>query len=257
MTSANGGERGSHREGRTAFDRTRRSQRGRAGALLAAAVCLSVLVAGSPARAAALTATTLQGPVQGVLQDGVQRFLGIPFAQPPVGALRWRPPQTPASHSAPLLATHFGPHCPQTEIYSGFNTPSTSEDCLYLNVFAPQGAAAGSKLPVMFWIFGGGFVGGEADDYDGSKLATQGHVIVVTINYRVGVFGTFALPSLAAEGPLHSNYAVLDQQRALQWTQRNIAGFGGDPGNITVFGESAGALGVYAHLIWDCRNFRV
>jgi para-nitrobenzyl esterase len=199
--------------------------------------------------AASPVVMTADGPVQGVTANGVSAFLGIPFAAPPVGALRWRPPHAPAQWTATLQTTAFGPHCPQTEIYDGFNSPSTNEDCLYLNVFAPADVKSNTRLPVMFWIYGGGFAGGESDDYDGSLLARQGHVIVVTINYRVGILGTFAHPALTAEGHLFSNYALMDQQFALRWVRQNITGFGGNPHNVTIFGESAGALSVYAQLI--------
>lgn len=239
-----------------ATDRSTQGRKRRSGlrffGLLAG--CFAVALAfGMPGRAEAQTGgptvSTQYGPVQGFVSGNVDRFYGIPFAAPPVGALRWRPPQPPAPWSTVLQARAFAPHCPQPEIYDGFNSPSTNEDCLYLNVFTPAGAKAGEQLPVMFWIFGGGFEGGESDDYDGSKLAAQGHVVVVTINYRVGVLGTFALPTLRAEDSLYSNYALMDQQLALAWTRQNIEAFGGNPGNITVFGESAGALSVYAQLI--------
>ncbi len=148
-----------------------------------------------------------------------------------------------------LKATKFGNICPQLEIYDGFNIPSTTEDCLNLNVFVPPGAGAAARgLPVMFWIFGGGFAGGESNDYNASKLATQGNVVIVTINYRVGILGNLAHPALAAEDRLHSNYSIMDQQFALKWVKKNIRAFGGDPDNVTIFGESAGGVSVYSQL---------
>ena len=192
---------------------------------------------------------TQGGVVEGFQKNGIENFLGIPFAAPPVGDLRWRPPQAAAPWKGILEATSFGAICPQTEIYDGFNIPSTTEDCLYLNVFVPPGAGAAQHgLPVMFWIYGGGFAGGESNDYNASKLATQGNVVVVTINYRVGVLGNFAHPALAREDRLHTNYGIMDQQFALKWVKQNIKGFGGDPTNVTVFGESAGGVSVYSQM---------
>jgi para-nitrobenzyl esterase len=205
-------------------------------ALLAA----GALLAGNAAFAAPVV-TTKYGELQGTMAGGASVFLGVPFAQPPVGELRWRAPQPPSAWQGVREATRFGGICPQVEIYAGFNTPSTTEDCLYLNVFVPGKVQAGAKLPVMFWIYGGGFAGGESNDYDGRKLALQGNVIVVTINYRVGALGNLAHPALAREDRLHTNYGILDQQAALAWVRDNIAAFGGDPGHVTIFGESAGA----------------
>lgn len=238
--------------------RRRRATRTTLSILLGACLVLGSVVAGrSPALAAPkggdgtqARASTHDGVVEGFVQNGVSTYLGIPYAAPPVGDLRWRPPQPVTPWRQPLQATSFGNHCPQLPLYDGFNTPSTTEDCLYLNVFAPKnnGGRPARGLPVMFWIYGGGFTGGESDDYDGSKLATQGNVVVVTINYRVGLLGLFAHPALTAEGHLVTNYEIMDQQFALQWVQRNIAAFGGDPGNVTIFGESAGGISVYVHL---------
>src|SRR5271156_2086223 len=155
---------------------------------LAGALLLSSSKTASATNENSPVVQTASGPVRGILKSGpgVYEYLGIPFAAPPVGALRWRPPQAPAPWTQVRDVTSFGNHCPQPEVYDGFNTPSLTEDCLYLNVFTPVVAGHEARpLPVMFWIYGGGFTGGESNDYDGSKLAVQGNVIVVTINYRV------------------------------------------------------------------------
>jgi para-nitrobenzyl esterase len=225
-----------------------------------APLCLLLLAGGAPIGPAMAdearspdgpVVRTAYGPVRGFTRDAAMEFLGIPFAAPPVGELRWRPPEPAARWEEPRSATGFASHCPQVNTYDGFNTPSTTEDCLYLNVFAPlssPGRGHGHGRPVMVWIYGGGFSAGESDDYDGSKLATQGNVVVVTVNYRIGVLGIFAHPALSAEGHLVTNYGLLDQQFALQWVRANIAAFGGDPDNVTIFGESAGAVSVYFQL---------
>ena len=219
-------------------------------------VCLSLTAIASCFPASAATADDVRAKIQdgivhGFVKNGVDTYLGIPFAAPPVGHLRWQPPQPPAPWTQPLEATSFANHCPQPAIYSGFNTPSTTEDCLYLNVFTPKntGGRPASGLPVMFWIYGGGYVGGESDDYDASKLAAEGNVIVVTFNYRGGALGFFAHPALTAEHHLVTNYGLMDQQFALQWVHHNIGAFGGNPDNVTLFGESAGGFSIYAHLV--------
>jgi para-nitrobenzyl esterase len=199
-----------------------------------------------------LTVSTDCGPVRGKESgDGkVRIFLGIPFAAPPVGPLRWKPPQPPAPWKDARDATAFGPRCMQPELMKSvfFRDPGPSEDCLTLNVWSPQGA---SKLPVMVWIYGGSFAIGASSEprYDGDALARRG-VVLVTLNYRLGIFGFFAISELAAESPRHAagNYGYLDQNAALQWVKRNIAAFGGDPDNVTIFGESAGAFAVNAHM---------
>ena len=178
---------------------------------------------------------------------GVRVYRGVPFAAPPVGDLRWKPPQPAASWTGTRQATQFGGACmqppyPSDGIY-GASPPPISEDCLYLNIWTPA-KSADDRLPVMVWIHGGGFDRGTgaAVGYDGENLANHG-AVVVTINYRLGIFGFLALPELTAESPHHSSgdYAILDQIAALQWVQRNIAAFGGDPSRVTIFGESAGA----------------
>jgi para-nitrobenzyl esterase len=180
----------------------------------------------------------------------VRVYRGIPFAATPVGDLRWKPPQPAASWQGIRPATQFGNACSQPPFPSiglyGTSPPPISEDCLYLNIWTPA-KSADDRLPVMVWIHGGGFEHGTggAIGYDGENLALKG-VVVVTINYRLGILGFLALPELDAESPQHvsGNYAFMDQIAALQWVQRNIAAFGGDPGRVTIFGESAGSVSV-------------
>jgi para-nitrobenzyl esterase len=192
--------------------------------------------------------STVEGPVRGVDKHGVYEFLGIPYAAPPVGNLRWRPPQPVEHWDSPLDATKFGNTCPQAEELGVFAGPaSVTEDCLFLNVFTTRlsGGGRGVGLPVIVWIHGGGDVDGESSDYDASKLATGGPLgtptVVVTLNYRLGLFGFFAHPALDAEGHQFGNYAILDQQAVLHWVQRNVAAFGGDPSRVALGGQSAGA----------------
>src|SRR4051794_25015784 len=186
------------------------------------------------------------GAVEGATSaDGVRAFLGIPYAAPPVGALRWQAPQPVTPWTAVKQVTAFGARCMQGPIFNDMIfRDQLSEDCLYLNVWAPPGAA---KLPVMVWIYGGGFQAGSASEprQDGSKLATKG-VLVVSMNYRLGGVGFLAPPDLTKEASSHAsgNYGLLDQIAALQWVKKNIAAFGGDPDNVTIFGESAGSLSV-------------
>ena len=195
---------------------------------------------------------TSEGRVRGFEKDGVRQFLGIPYAAPPVGALRWQPPQAHQQRRQPLRALSYGPTCAQINTLGVFAAPSDSEDCLYLNVFAPEAKKGhghrSSALPVMVWIHGGGNFDGESNDYDGSKLARDG-TVVVTINYRLNLFGFLAHPALDAEGHPAANYGIMDQQFALQWVRRNIRAFGGNPDNVTIFGESAGGQDTLAHLV--------
>ncbi len=218
-----------------------------------AAWIVALLTAASAALAApkAPVAATDTGPVRGALSGGIDRWLGIPYAAAPVGDLRFRPPQRATRWTGVRDATQFANHCPQ--IAGPFGLASTTEDCLYLNVFTPaRGTDAlpeDELLPVMFWIHGGALRVGESDGYDPTRLVQQG-VVVVTINYRLGVLGFLAHPALTAESTDHvsGNYGILDQQAALRWVQRNIASFGGDPSRVTIFGESAGGLSVHTHL---------
>jgi para-nitrobenzyl esterase len=184
-------------------------------------------------------AVTADGAVRGLANGAVDEFLGIPYAAPPVGTLRWQPPQPAARWPGVRAATAFAPHCPQSA--SPFGQASTSEDCLYLNVFTPTHDQPGPGHPVMVWIHGGALVTGESDDYNPAKLVEDG-VTVVTINYRLGALGFLAHPALADAKGQSGDYGLMDQQAALRWVQRNIARFGGDPHDVTLFGESAGGL---------------
>jgi para-nitrobenzyl esterase len=189
------------------------------------------------------------GDVQGATTDGVDKFLGIRYAAPPIGDMRWKPPQAPVHWAGTLQATKFGATCAQAA-RGVFAAPSKSEDCLYINVFAQHAAdAPATKLPVMVWFHGGGLFSGESDDYDGSKLVQRGHVLLVSLNYRVGVLGFLSHPALNSEGHPFINYGIMDQQLALKWVQQNIAAFGGDPGNVTIFGQSGGGTAVMANLV--------
>jgi para-nitrobenzyl esterase len=187
------------------------------------------------------------GKLQGKSDGTIDAFLGIPYAAPPVGDLRWKPPVRRAKWKGARKATEFGSRCMQTRVYDDmiFRDPGISEDCLFLNVWTP--VKRSGKLPVMVWIYGGGFVSGATSEprQDGTNLAKQG-VVVVSMNYRLGIFGFFVHPDLARESGRNSagNYGLLDQVAALEWVKRNIAAFGGDPGNVTIFGESAGAYSV-------------
>ena len=198
---------------------------------------------------------TDKGELQGKLSDDgqVRAFLGIPYAAPPVGPLRWRPPQPAERWKGVRDAQSYGFHCMQVNQFADmtFHDPGPSEDCLTLNIWSPKAAAEGAKLPVMVWIYGGGFYAGSTSErrQDGEAFAHKG-VILVSMNYRLNIFGFFAHPALAAESPQHAsgNYGLMDQAAALQWVKRNIAQFGGDPANITLFGESAGSFSVSAQM---------
>ncbi len=199
-----------------------------------------------------LEVKTKLGKVQGKTDGTVRAFLGVPFAQPPVGPLRWKPPVAAAKWKGVKQATEFGSHCMQPAIYKDmiFRDPGISEDCLTLNIWTPA-ANAKAKLPVMVWIFGGGFTAGGTSErrQDGTTLAKNG-VIVVSMNYRLGIFGFFAHPDLTAESPnkASGNYGLMDQTAALRWVKENIAAFGGDPEKVTVFGESAGSFSVSSQM---------
>jgi para-nitrobenzyl esterase len=188
-----------------------------------------------------MTVATASGPVTGAATPDARAFLGIPFAAPPVGPLRFRAPRPPANWTAARDATHAGPHCIQKH-FPG--SPAQSEDCLTLNVYTDATASPAAPEPVMVWFYGGGFAIGANDNYDLSQLARRQHVVVVAPNYRLGPFGFLAHPALEAEHDGSGDFAVLDQQAALRWVQANIAGFGGDPANVTLFGESAGGWSV-------------
>lgn len=181
------------------------------------------------------------GIVQGVMEEGVNAFLGIPYARAPVGELRWKAPRNPKAWARVLIADTVPPHCVQ----SIFGFDRGQEDCLYLNVWTPK-LFPKKPLPVMVWIHGGGFtVGHSYETTPGQRLAKQGDVVVVSMNYRLGALGFMAHPDLTREnGTTSGNYGMLDQIHALQWVRRNIKNFGGDPDNVTVFGESAGGMSV-------------
>jgi len=184
-------------------------------------------------------------------RDGVRSFKGIPFAQPPVGDLRWREPQPVKGWTGVRNADQFGPRCmqrtgPMADYW--FRSNGMSEDCLYLNVWTPA-SSGGERLPVLVYIFGGGFQNGDGSEprYDGESMARKG-IVAVSVNYRTNVFGFFSHPELTKESPHHAsgNYGLLDQVAALRWVQQNIAAFGGDPQRVTIAGESAGSISVSA-----------
>lgn len=188
------------------------------------------------------------GPVSGIEQGGMMAYLGIPYAAPPVGDLRWRPPQPPEPWTATRKGTTFASDCAQNADLGVFGKAGGTEDCLYLNVFAAQGARPDAKRPVLVWLHGGSLWVGSGRDYDASKLAVEGGAIVVTVNYRLGLFGLFAHPAIDDEGHDFANYGFMDQQAALDWVQRNIERFGGDPANVTISGESSGGTAVLGHV---------
>jgi para-nitrobenzyl esterase len=197
------------------------------------------------ARASEPIVVTADGKLRGQAAGGIDEFLGIPYAAPPVGPLRWRAPQPAARWSGVRPATQYGQHCPQYG--SKFGQGSMSENCLFLNVFTPAGSSRG--LPVMVWIHGGDLTAGESDDYNPAGLVRE-PTIVVTVNYRLGALGFLAHPALAAgAGGSSGDYGLMDQQAALRWVQANIGSFGGNPRNVTIFGESAGGLSVLAQLV--------
>jgi para-nitrobenzyl esterase len=246
-----------------------RAERGeaRAGsrvtALLLRSLALAAMGAGTAASSqtpppvqAPLVVRVESGELQGVVDDGVASFKGIPFAAPPVGDLRWRPPQPAAKWTGVRQAANFGADCMQGRFgpppaAGAPAPPASSEDCLFLNVWRPASATSGAKLPVMVWIHGGGFMFGSGSFpmTSGAQFAKHG-VVLVSLNYRLGRFGFFAFPALSRERPdeAKGNYAYTDQTAALQWVKRNIAAFGGDPSNVTIFGFSAGGVSVHSLL---------
>jgi len=211
------------------------------------AICSGMIALAPPALAQTTVVDAPAGSIQGSGGD-ISVFKGIPYAQPPVGPLRWKAPVALPAWDGVRKATAFGPACvqPHSRALSVYTNPpkEMSEDCLTLNIWAPKGA---KKLPVFVWIHGGALVGGYSHEavYDGARMAKK-DVIVVSINYRLGVLGYLAHPELSAESPdgISGNYGLLDQIAALEWVKRNIAAFGGDAGNVTIAGESAGALSV-------------
>src|SRR5436305_1282535 len=198
---------------------------------------------------------TANGIVEGMGQQpsGVRIFRGIPFAQPPVGDLRWKPPQSPKNWEGVRQAIQFGPRCMQHPVFGDMNFRSNgmSEDCLYLNVWTPA-KKGNERLPVLVYFYGGGFIAGDGSEprYDGESLARRG-IVVVTLNYRLGVFGFLAHPELSREASYNGsgNYGLLDQMAGLRWVHENIAAFGGDPHRVTIGGESAGSVSVSALMV--------
>ena len=197
-------------------------------------------------------AKTKYGIVEGVKEaSGILAFKGVPFAAPPVGENRWKAPQPLKNWNGVLATKQFGPRGVQAAIFGdmGFRSNGMSEDCLYLNIWSPNTKA---KLPVLVYFYGGGFVAGDGSEarYDGESMAQRG-IVAITVNYRLGIFGSFAHPALTNEAPYHGsgNYGLLDQAAALKWVSENIASFGGDPKKITIAGESAGSVSVSAQMV--------
>ncbi len=215
--------------------------------VIAFVVCLSFPIPNIASAQEVGVVSTSAGPVSGVLDDGVHVFKGTPYAAPPVGELRWKLPQPVEPWTKTRKCEMFGAACPQVanNLYrTGQSNLEMSEDCLFLNVWSPA-LDENKKLPVMVWIHGGGNVSGNGHQptYDGANLARQG-IVLVTINYRLGRFGFFAHPLLSeeSESGTSGNYGLLDQIQALKWVQENVTKFGGDSDNVTIFGESAGAV---------------
>lgn len=236
----------------------RRSRRLAIGMSVATTLAFAAM---PPASQGQTLITLADGAVQGSVNGSTREFLGIPYAAPPVGPLRWQPPEPVTPWVGTLDATTYSVACAQLPSLTG--TASESEDCLYLNVWTPDPAPI-EPAPVMLWIHGGSNVAGSTGDgvpfpgydgvrlYDGSTLAGERGVVVVTINYRLGVFGFFGHADLAGENPAYpyaGNQGLLDQRAAMMWVRDNIAAFGGDPENVTIFGESAGSFDVCAHMV--------
>lgn len=222
---------------------------------LGAALVLGVAAWNAPALAAETLVTAPDGTFQGKIDTtgAMREFLGVRYAQPVTGSLRWKAPQPLTPSAVTQDATQLGNHCPQP--FTPFGTASLTEDCLFLNVFTPnrgrdRDSDRDDTRPVMVWIHGGALVVGESNEYDPSKLVQRG-VIVVTLNYRLGALGFLAHPALTQESPDHisGNYGIEDQQAALRWVRRNIRAFGGDPERVTVFGESAGGLSTFTNVV--------
>lgn len=215
-------------------------------------ICLLVFIYVDVNAQSLLTVKTANGTVEGVEDSGIITFKGIPFAQPPVGELRWKEPQPVKNWNGVLKADHFRSNAMQTNVFGDmkFRSDSMSEDCLYLNVWTPAKSAT-DKLPVLVYFYGGGYVAGDGSEsrYDGESMSRKG-IVAVTINYRLGIFGFFCHPELTKESPHHAsgNYGSLDQNAALKWVQQNIAAFGGDPTHVTIAGESAGSISVSAQM---------
>lgn len=216
--------------------------------ILAGCVPVSSGAADPPAESAVATTgpviATRAGRVRGIDHGATLSFLGLPYASPPTGSLRWAPPQAVRPWRGVRDATRYANYCAQSKALLDFAERGTDEDCLYLNIFAPK---AKGKHPVMMWIHGGGFYTGMSNGYDGRALAEEQGVVVVTINYRLGAFGLLVHPAFD-QGGAATNYALRDQQFVLQWIRDNIARFGGDPANVTLFGESTGGVSITLHM---------
>ncbi|MEU6883317.1 carboxylesterase family protein [Streptomyces sp. NPDC046712] len=194
-------------------------------------------------------ARTAQGSLVGRTHDRAQEFLGVPYAAPPVGELRFRPPREPASWGAPRDASTQAPACPQFSPFGLRDPQAVSEDCLYLDVYRPRGAHPGSRLPVILWMHGGAYSQGTGTQFGGRTMADLTGSVVVSINYRLGHLGYLALPELTGANALRSgSFGLMDQIAALKWTRENIAGFGGNPATLTIAGQSAGSGSVCAML---------
>ena len=245
--------------------RGEKSARTRFGAVAAAAIILAAFIGTIRGVAASTLVETTNGWVQGKTVGSVDQWLGIRYAAPPTGIDRWAPPKPPGPYGArqdPYDATQFGAPCPQNISQFGNSIPlpippdtvpvpgsADSEDCLFLNIYAPADRHDdGAPLPVFFWIHGGSNQFGEGSSFDPTPLVTQGHVIAVTINYRLGALGWLAHPLLDGGTNSSGNYGLMDQQFAMRWVEENIAAFGGDPHKVTIAGESAGALDTCSHL---------
>src|SRR4051794_11727669 len=220
-----------------------------------ATMALMAVLAASPSRSAPADdrVETACGIVEGATEPGgVRSFKGIPFAEPPVGDLRWKAPQPPRRWEGVRKADKFGPRAMQRAVFGdmNFRSDGLSEDCLYLNVWTPA-RREDERLPVLVYFYGGGFVAGDGSEprYDGESMARKG-IVSVTVNYRLGAFGFLAHPELTKEAPHRAsgNYGLLDQHAALVWVRENIAAFGGDPGKVTIAGESAGSISVSAQM---------
>lgn len=211
------------------------------GTSLAASACVATQDGGDASDPSLVE--TEHGTVKGLVLDDHRRFLGIPYAAPPTGELRWQAPRPPEPWSGARDATRPGAHCPQlAETFA--DVESVEEDCLVLDVTTPRDASAGDAKPVMVWLHGGGGTNGAGSLFDPRRMVTEGDVIVVTPNYRLGILGAFGLPGLEGSG----TFGLQDQRAALEWVRRNIAAFGGDPDNVTLLGHSYGAYSTAAHL---------
>jgi para-nitrobenzyl esterase len=223
------------------------------------ALCVNTLIAAPPGNDGVATqpdtiqkaklVRTDRGVIRGKTVDNVDQFLGVPYAAPPIGDLRWRAPIPAERWHGVRDATKPARVCAQIDLVT--NVQSGSEDCLYLNIYRPKNTRHGESLPVLVWIHGRNDLNGSGNEYDPSEIVEKTGIVVVTINYRLTVFGFLAIPSLDAESDDNAsgNYALLDQQAALRWVQRNVRAFGGDPQNVTIAGESAGADHVCANLV--------